>query len=103
MGTAFGRYGDSPERNGIPAKQFAVVADDELELEEHLAQYEPKDVDVTIAVDDTLCKGVESWAWYGLQPINKPTKAGGTLLGYLATGTHVTWCKISMHARSRTT
>ena len=26
-GTAFGRYGDSPERNGIPAKQFAVVAD----------------------------------------------------------------------------
>ena len=80
VGTAFGRYGDSPERNGIPAKQFAVVADDELELEEHLAQYEPKDVDVTIAVDDTLCKGVESWAWYGLQPINKPTKAGGTLL-----------------------
>ena len=27
IGTAFGRYGDSPERNGIPAKQFAVVAD----------------------------------------------------------------------------
>ena len=80
VGTAFGRYGDSPERNGIPAKQFAVVADDELELEEHLAQYEPKDVDVTIAVDDTLCKGVESWAWYGLQPINRPTKAGGTVL-----------------------
>ena len=80
IGTAFGRYGDSPERNGIPAKQFAVVADNELELEEHLAQYEPKDVDVTIAVDDTLCKGVESWAWYGLQPINRPTKAGGTLL-----------------------
>ena len=28
IGTAFGRYGDSPERNGIPAKYFAVVADD---------------------------------------------------------------------------
>ena len=27
IGTAFGRYGDSPERNGIPAKQFAIVAD----------------------------------------------------------------------------
>ncbi len=25
IGTAFGRYGDSPERNGIPAKQFAIV------------------------------------------------------------------------------
>ncbi|MAF94923.1 MAG: hypothetical protein CMM60_04125, partial [Rhodospirillaceae bacterium] len=36
--------------------------------------------DVTIACDDTLCKGVESWAWYGLQPINKLTAEGGTLL-----------------------
>ena len=27
VGISFGRYGDSPERNGIPAKSFAVVAD----------------------------------------------------------------------------
>ncbi|HAL27391.1 MAG TPA: hypothetical protein DCP25_11750, partial [Chloroflexi bacterium] len=32
-GTAFGRYGDSPERNGVPAKYFAVVAINDLELE----------------------------------------------------------------------
>ena len=38
-----------------------------------MARYEPKEVDVTICVDDTLCKGVESWAWYGLQPINRLT------------------------------
>ena len=80
IGTAFGRYGDSPERNGIPAKYFAVVADDPVELEESLAKYEPTQVDVTIAVDDTLCKGVESWAWYGLQPINELTVEGGTVL-----------------------
>ena len=80
IGTAFGRYGDSPERNGIPAKQFAVVADDAEELEETLARYEPTEVDVTINVDDTLCKGVESWAWYGLQPINQLTKPNGTLI-----------------------
>ena len=80
IGTAFGRYGDSPERNGIPAKYFAVVADDAIELEEYLAQYEPTEVDVSIVVDDTLCKGVESWAWYGLQPINALTKPGGTVL-----------------------
>jgi pyruvate ferredoxin oxidoreductase delta subunit len=80
IGTAFGRYGDSPERNGIPAKYFAVVADDEDELQENLAKYEPKEVDVTIVVDDTLCKGVESWAWYGLQPINELTVEGGTVL-----------------------
>ena len=80
IGTAFGRYGDSPERNGIPAKQFAVVADDAEELEENLARYEASEVDVTINVDDTMCKGVESWAWYGLQPINELTKPGGALI-----------------------
>ena len=79
-GISFGRYGDSPERNGIPAKSFAIVATDDVTLEEGMAKYEPKEVDVTIAVDDTLCKGVESWAWYGLQPINKLTKPNGTLI-----------------------
>ena len=80
IGIAFGRYSDSPERNGIPAKQFAVVADTDEELEEHLAKYEPNNNDVTIACDDTLCKGIEAWAWYGLQPVNKLTADGGTLL-----------------------
>ncbi|MBM3941863.1 MAG: (4Fe-4S)-binding protein [SAR202 cluster bacterium] len=80
IGTAFGRYGDSPERNGIPAKQFAIVADTPEELEENLAVYEAQEVDVTINVDDTMCKGIESWAWYGLEPINKLTKPGGTLI-----------------------
>jgi pyruvate ferredoxin oxidoreductase delta subunit len=79
-GTAFARYGDSPERNGVPAKQFAVVAADELELEASMAKYEPSVVDVSIAVDDTLVKGVESWAWYGRQPIWKPVRENGWLL-----------------------
>src|SRR6267142_1305796 len=65
-GIAFGRYGDSPQRNGIPAKDFAIVADTNQELEQNMARYEPKHVDVTIVVDDTLSKGVESWAWYKL-------------------------------------
>ena len=76
-GIAFGRYGDSPQRNGIPAKDFAIVADTKEELEQNMARYEPKHVDVTIAVDDTLSKGVESWAWYGLQPINRLLLSGG--------------------------
>ena len=80
VGTSFGRYGDSPERNGIPAKQFAIVADSPEELEENLAMYQAEEVDVTVSVDDTLCKGVESWGWYGLQPINELTKENGTLL-----------------------
>src|SRR5215469_6506162 len=79
-GISFGRYGDSPERNGIPAKNFAIVATDDVTLEEGMAKYEPKEVDITIAVDDTLCKGVESWAWYGLQPVNRLLKPGGTLI-----------------------
>src|SRR5690348_7449914 len=80
VGTAFARYGDSPERNGIPAKNFAVVATDEVTLEGSLARYEPESVDISIVVDDTMCKGVESWAWYGVQPINKLVVPGGFLL-----------------------
>src|SRR3954463_15817503 len=79
-GISFGRYGDSPERNGIPAKGFAIVASDEQTLEEGKAKDEPQEVDVSICVDDTLMKGVVSWAWYGLQPINKLVKPGGTLI-----------------------
>ena len=79
-GISFGRYGDSPQRNGIPAKDFAIVADSVEELEQNMARYEPKEVDVTICLDDTLCKGVESWAWYGLQPINRLTLPNGHLL-----------------------
>ncbi len=79
-GTAFGRYGDSPERNGVPAKYFAVVAISDLELESSMAKYEPKVVDIAVAVDDTLVKGVESWAWYGRQPIWKPVHAAGAVL-----------------------
>ena len=79
-GTAFGRYGDSPERNGVPAKYFAVVAINDLELESSMAKYEPSVVDIAVAVDDTLVKGVESWAWYGRQPIWKPVHESGAVL-----------------------
>jgi pyruvate ferredoxin oxidoreductase delta subunit len=80
IGISFGRYGDSPERNGIPAKNFAIVAPNEEELQLSMAQYEPEQTDVTISVDDMLCKGVESWAWYGLQPINQKVRDNGTLI-----------------------
>src|SRR4030088_1437161 len=78
-GTAFARYGDSPERNGVPAKQFAVVAINDLELEASMAKYEPAVVDVSIAGDDTLLKGAGSGAWSGPQPIWKPVKKDGFL------------------------
>jgi pyruvate ferredoxin oxidoreductase delta subunit len=80
LGISFGRYGDSPERNGIPAKSFAIVASDEETLQAGMAQYEPKQVDVTVVLDDTLCKGAESWAWYGMQPVHRALKPGRTLI-----------------------
>lgn len=80
LGISFGRYGDSPERNGIPAKGFAIVASDEETLEAGMAQYEPKAVDVTVVLDETLCKGTESWAWYGLRPVHGALKPGRTLI-----------------------
>jgi len=66
-GISLGVTATAQSATGIPAKSFAIVATDSLTLEEGMAKYEPKEVDITIAVDDTLCKGVESWAWYGLQ------------------------------------
>src|SRR5437660_10666825 len=78
-GISFGRYGDSPERNGIPAKNFAIVGTDQETLEQGMAKYEPKEVDITIAVDDTLCKGVESWLWHGPEPVNDHLKPGGAV------------------------
>lgn len=74
------RYGDSPERNGIPAKQFAVIAESEDELRLEMTRYEPGNVRVLCVMDDTLTKGVESWAWYGVRPINLNLAPGGTLL-----------------------
>jgi pyruvate ferredoxin oxidoreductase delta subunit len=80
LGISFGRYGDAPERNGIPAKSFAIVANDEQTLEAGMAQYEPKQVDLTVVLDDTLTKGAESWSWYGLQPVHHALKPGSTLI-----------------------
>src|SRR5437868_15378338 len=61
-GISFGRYGDSPERNGIPAKHFAIVATDETTLEEGKAEYGPKDVSISTSVDDTLVYGAAAGA-----------------------------------------
>ena len=79
-GISFGRYSDSPERNGIPAKSFAIVASDDETLEIGMAQYMPKQVDLTVVLDDTLCKGLEPWAWSGLEPVNHTLKPGKTLI-----------------------
>src|SRR6266850_3479679 len=59
-GIAFGRYGDSPQRNGIPAKDFAIVADTKEELEQNMARYEPKHTDVTVVLDSTPLESVSS-------------------------------------------
>jgi len=99
IGISFGRYGDSPERNGIPAKNFAIVAPDEEELQLSMAQYEARETDITIVVDDMLCKGVESWAWYGLQPVNEKVREGGTLVvtSTLPAEEIVTFCHTATH------
>ena len=80
LGLSFGRYGDSPERNGIPAKKFAIVATDEQTLQLGMAHYQPSKVDLSIVLDDTLTKGIESWAWDGVHAINEAVKRDGTLM-----------------------
>ena len=80
LGISFGRYGDSPERNGIPAKKFAIVATDEPTMQLGMAHYQPSQVDLSIVLDDTLTKGMEAWAWDGVHAINEAVKRGGTMI-----------------------
>ena len=52
IGTAFGRYGDSPERNGIPAKYFAVVADEVRNLAARTSQ-------ATVEINEVVQQNME--------------------------------------------
>ena len=74
VGMSNGRYSDSPERNGIPCKYFAFVthdlAEEELEAEAG-AKLDIDKADVSVVLDDTMCKGVEPWGWHGVRAINE--------------------------------
>ena len=83
VGMSNGRYSDSPERNGIPCKYFAFVTHDleEEELEaEAGAKLDIDTADVSVVLDDTMCKGVEPWGWHGIRPINEKLVQGGALV-----------------------
>lgn len=83
VGFSNGRYSDSPERNGIPCKYFTFVSPDlpEEELEAECgAKLDIDNADVSIVLDDTMCKGVEPWGWYGIRPINEKVQEGATMV-----------------------
>jgi len=83
IGFSNGRYSDSPERNGIPCKYFAFVSHDlsEEELEAECgAKLDIDQADISVVLDDTMCKGVEPWGWHGVRAINEKVQPGGTLL-----------------------
>jgi pyruvate ferredoxin oxidoreductase delta subunit len=78
-----GRYSDSPERNGIPCKYFAFVSPDlsEEELEAECgAKLEIDEADVSVVLDDTMCKGVEPWGWHGVRAINERVVKDGCMI-----------------------
>jgi hypothetical protein len=76
---SYQRYGDDPERDGAPAKYFVVIAKGASEevLDAEAARVEPDYVDVSIVLDDTILKGVESWAW---QVYNPYTSSSGLMV-----------------------
>ncbi len=83
IGMSNGRYSDAPERNGIPCKYFAFITHDlpEEELEaEAGAKLDIDECDLSVVLDDTMCKGVEPWGWHGIRPINEKVSKGSTLL-----------------------
>src|SRR5215468_6034140 len=83
VGFSNGRYSDSPERNGIPCKYFTFVSPDlpEEELEAECgAKLDIDEANISVVLDDTMCKGVEPWGWHGVRPINEKVVEGGTML-----------------------
>ncbi len=83
IGFSNGRYSDSPERNGIPCKYFAFVSGDlpEEELEAECgAKLDIDEADISVVLDDTLVKGMESWGWSGIRAINEKVREGSKML-----------------------
>lgn len=83
VGFSNGRYSDSPERNGIPCKYFTFISPDipEEELEAECgAKLDIDNADVSIILDETMCKGVEPWGWAGIRPINEKVQEDSTMV-----------------------
>jgi pyruvate ferredoxin oxidoreductase delta subunit len=83
VGFSNGRYSDSPERNGIPCKYFAFVSPDlgEEELEAECgAKLDIDEANVSVVLDDTMCKGVEPWGWHGVRSVNEKVVPGGVMV-----------------------
>ncbi len=83
IGFSNGRYSDSPERNGIPCKYFAFVSPDlsEEELEAECgAKMDIDEADISVILDDTMCKGVEPWGWHGIRPVNEKVHENAAML-----------------------
>lgn len=80
VGVTYGRYGDAPERDGVPSKYFSVMAGHDQELEAELTKYAADNVNISIVPDDTMIKGVEPWAWHGILPIHQALKENGFMI-----------------------
>jgi pyruvate ferredoxin oxidoreductase delta subunit len=83
VGFSNGRYSDSPERNGIPCKYFAFISADlaEEELEAECgAKLDIDEAAVSVVLDDTLVRGMESWGWSGIRAINEKVVEGGSVI-----------------------
>ena len=83
VGIAFGRYSDSPERNGIPAKQFAVVADSDEITEQMKAHVRLGDALGLAATPSFIIDGVAVLGFpgrYHLQALVDASNACGKVI-----------------------
>ncbi|MFQ6084697.1 MAG: hypothetical protein ACE5OY_00260 [Candidatus Bathyarchaeia archaeon] len=77
---SFERYGDAPDRVGIPMKSFALVGDTWEDLEGDALLYDPPYADAAVLIDATSIKGNEPWGFEGLVLATDPLKEGSTLI-----------------------
>lgn len=77
---SYERYDDAPDRVFIGMKSFVIVGETWEDLEGFTMMYEPPTTALTIVLDPTLVKGIQSWAYIGLEPIHGKLVDGGVIL-----------------------
>jgi len=77
---SYERYDDAPDRVFLGMKSFAIVGEAWEDLEAYVMMYEPPYINVSVVLEPSLVKGIQSWAFIGLEPIHAKLVPNGVIV-----------------------
>ncbi|RLE51792.1 MAG: hypothetical protein DRJ33_05170 [Candidatus Methanomethylicota archaeon] len=77
---SYERYDDAPDRVFLGMKSFAIVGESWEDLEAYVMMYEPPYINVSVVLEPSLVKGIQSWAYIGQEPIHGKLVPNGIIL-----------------------